>query len=215
MATRIKVNAGERHGRLTVIQEAKPRIRPCGRKRRMVTCTCDCGTTRVVRLSHLRSGSSTSCGCTRDETFTGFKHGYCSTPTYSSWHEMLRRCREPQNKNYVNYGGRGIAVCARWVKFENFLEDMGERPDGRTLDRLDNNGNYEPDNCRWATWPEQQRNKRTSVLLTYQGVTQCLSDWADSIGMSVDALRRRIHRGWSVADALTLPRYARRSCHAR
>ena len=136
------------------------------------------------------------------------RHGDSGTPEHDAWKSMRARCNRPSHEFYSYYGGRGIAVCDRWNdSYENFLADLGRRPGrGYSLERIDNNGNYEPGNVRWATQAEQQRNNRKTRYLTYNGKTQCLTDWAAEIGMSLDGLRGRIDRGWSVEDALTRPR---------
>lgn len=124
---------------------------------------------------------------------------------YRVWRNMLNRCHNPNVPAYKNYGGRGITVCESWEKFENFLADMGEQPVGKTLDRINNDGNYEPGNCRWATPAEQIRNRRTTTLLTFGGVTQCIADWAAEIGIGDATLRHRLKIGWPVEKALTTP----------
>lgn len=119
---------------------------------------------------------------------------------------MKSRCLNPNFPKFPQYGGRGIKVCARWLKFEDFLADMGERPEGTTLHRLDNDGHYEPGNCEWATATRQARSKTTTKLVTFDGRTQSLADWADEIGISQFTLwNRLVTYGWSVEETLTLP----------
>ncbi len=124
-------------------------------------------------------------------------------PLYSSWAAMLDRCRNPNNKSYKNYGGRGIRVCERWHSFAAFLEDMGERPEGCTLDRIDNNGNYEASNCRWATWNVQNNNNRHKVYLTYNGKTLGLKEWSKEPGtVSLDTMYHSHADGLSTYEIL-------------
>lgn len=160
-----------RFGRWTVVEELDPVIRiSAGKKRtdRRVRVRCDCGTVSVVFLKHLRSGASQSCGCFSIERLTERRgennpvrtHGLSGTRTYDSWRSMLGRCLNPNAPNRRYYGEAGVTVCERWRSFENFLADMGERPEGKTLDRIDPYGNYEPTNCRWATYREQRANQR-------------------------------------------------------
>ena len=131
-------------------------------------------------------------------------HGASKTRTYQAWHQMRQRCLNPRHRAYPSYGGRGITICQRWLdSFEAFLEDLGEPPDNRSLDRIDNDGNYEPGNCRWASRSEQQRNKRDNRLVTYDGMTKCLTEWAEDTGIDRATIRGRLRRGWTVAAALT------------
>jgi hypothetical protein len=136
-------------------------------------CKCECGNESVVFMTALRAGTTTSCGCLRGKQGT---HGMTKTPTYITWKSMWARCTNHKSPDYKWYGGRGITVCSRWLRFENFLEDMGERPADKTLDRYPNvNGNYEPDNCRWATHKEQALNKR-SILVKRAGGKSILEE---------------------------------------
>lgn len=129
------------------------------------------------------------------------------TSTYNVWCSMRQRCDNPNNQRYADYGGRGIKVCERWQKFENFLADMGARPKypAHTLERRDNDGDYTPGNCRWATYEEQQNNKRNNHRLTYQGETMTVAEWARKLGVRDQLLRVRLHRGWDLERVLSPP----------
>ncbi len=135
------------------------------------------------------------------------KDGAWRTPTWHIWQGMIQRCRNPKNPSFKNYGGRGIKVCERWMDFDSFLADMGQRPAGMEIDRFpDNDGDYEPGNCRWATDAEQSRNNSRNVRLEYQGETKVLSDWASERGMAATTLWARLFKlGWTLERALTTP----------
>jgi hypothetical protein len=125
--------------------------------------------------------------------------------TYRCWQDMKQRCYNTNAQQYKNYGQRGIVVCDRWLAgFEFFFEDMGERPEGMSLDRINTNGNYEPSNCRWATLLEQNNNKRTCRILTHNGKSMTVSAWARLLGVHRSSIEERLHSGWKVADAVTL-----------
>jgi len=188
-------------------------------------CRCVCGTEKIVPAKNLKTGTAISCGCFRAELLKGnqhgLKHGHGSRKdgraksvmmaTYTS---MKQRCCNPRCKGFPFYGGRGITVCQRWLdSFENFLADMGERPPGMELDRIDNNGNYEPDNCRWATRQQQLANRRRpvdSIVLTFCGESKTLAEWSRdeqtvAKGLTYTTLQSRFHMGWSHGRILTEP----------
>ena len=202
---------GMKIGRLTVLSEAG--IHPT-RKAVLWLCQCECGNRKIVEGRLLRNGTSKSCGCYMREGHNGRTHGQSDSITYSSWRAMLARCKS-RHVAYERYTGRGVLICHRWQNsFENFLDDMGHRPDKKhTLDRINNDGNYEPGNCRWATWTQQQRNRRDNVLVTFRGRTMCLKAWADAIGLRYPILQGRLRSGWSVEAMLTLP--VKRGVHYR
>lgn len=165
-------------------------------------CVCDCGTERDVKANGLRSGDSTSCGCYHKDAVT--HHGYTGTPTFKSWETMKQRCLNPNARGYERYGGRGIKICKRWLAgFENFLEDMGERPAGRTLDRIDVNGDYKPGNCRWETPSRQQRNRSDRDILHWNGKSLCIADWSDITKIPAPIIVWRMKNGWQISDALS------------
>ena len=159
------VRPGDRFGRWLVLTPVEPYVSPKGEKLSRLLCRCECGTERIVLAQSLRSGISRSCSCLQREIAAQRKtihgHGGKWTPTYRSWIAMKGRCHYPANASWQYYGGRGITVCDRWRdSFEAFLADLGERPEGKTLDRIDPDGDYEPGNCRWATPKEQRANQR-------------------------------------------------------
>lgn len=200
---------GRKFERLTV-------LRLEGRRGRRLfwACKCDCGTEIAVRGSHLTSGGTLSCGCLHSERSSARTHvlhaantktGLSGSATYSVWCGMRSRCSNPRNAYYAYYGGRGIQVCERWQKFENFVTDMGAKPDGLTLDRIDNSRGYEPGNCRWVSRRIQQNNRRNNRILTYMGKTATIAEWASALGMKFNTLHNRLDTGWSVAKALATP----------
>lgn len=181
LSKRAKDISGERHGRLSVIA---PHDRDKHGKVRW-QCKCDCGRSVIAVGSDLTKGHTTSCGCSRIGSTGKPKHGLYGTPTYISWRSMNSRCHNPKARGYEFWGGRGISVCDEWRdSFSAFHEYMGDRPEGMSLDRIDNNGNYEPGNVRWATTAEQNRNKRpkSSNQFRVAGVRNHAGKYRASIG---------------------------------
>lgn len=173
-------------------------------------CTCDCGTVCSIRIDSVKNGHTKSCGCFKKERDSQTKHGKVYTRMYTIWTGMIQRCSNSRSTGYHKYGGRGITVCERWLKFENFYKDMGDPPKKEySLDRLDNNGNYTPENCRWSSPMEQAQNTRTNRMITYNGRTQPLIVWARELGIDYQALRGRLHYGWTVERAFTAKPYER------
>lgn len=199
------IRPGDTFGRLTTLSKFKG-----SRKVRAGwLCQCECGNQHRVVTADLSSGNTLSCGCGSSRHTVGSHtktHGMSKTPLYLSWRAMLNRCRNPNVKGYDRYGGRGISVCARWAKFENFLADMGERPfKGATLERIDNDGPYSPRNCVWASRKVQALNTRRSIWFTKDGKTLRLSDWSKVVGISYGTLQQRKRAGHSI-DRILEPR---------
>lgn len=195
--------AGRKFGRLLVISYSGEVVMPSKQKHHTWHCLCDCGNEKTIRAPHLLSGHTTSCGCWQIENRV--KHGHTNTPEFLSWKSMVSRCTCQASISWPNYGGRGIKICDRWMDFENFLADMGNRPAGSSIDRIDNDGNYEPENCRWATRIEQGINRRTNTLIELNGVSKSLSEWERETGILSETIKQRICLGWSAKDALTRP----------
>jgi hypothetical protein len=187
-------------------------------KRAIWECRCSCSALVTVRAWNLKNGHCRSCGCLQAETAGDHcrKHGRSGTRVFRIWNSMRQRCSNPNNQDYDQYGGRGIKVCERWDSFANFLADMGEPPDGMTLDRFpDQNGNYEPANCRWATPSQQARNRRSNRVVTFNGKTQTLVEWGEETGHGMRRLAARLKLGWTVERALTLPANPKRVAAGR
>lgn len=169
-------------------------------------CRCDCGVEREVASSSFSQNGTKSCGCFNREVAAArqYKHGRAGTSTFKIWCAMRERCSSPRVKAYKNYGARGISVCERWESFENFIADMGERPDGLTLERKNNLLGYSKDNCVWATPHAQARNKRNNILVCWDDHVMVLKDAAKHFGVNYQLAHNRIRKlGWSVSDALT------------
>lgn len=194
---------GQVFGRLTVVQEAGIDTR--GEKLWM--CECECGNVVNVLSSNLRTGHTKSCGCRRSDKGVGnYRHGMFGTPLYKIWANMIQRCNNPDSTYYHRYGARGISVCDRWLKFENFYADMGENPKGFCLERINNDGDYCPENCEWVSPKEQARNRETSVDITYNGKTQCVAAWEEELGFKHGTLWMRLYKyKWPLEKAMVVP----------
>lgn len=227
MPKRIDVPVGARFGRLTVVGEAEPAIAPRGDMVRKMVCTCECGSRLTVRLASLRSGNTRSCGCYHSECAIkqgkeNATHGCAkpgkSTANYRLWCSIKRRAVAGSDASAHNYLGRGITMYEPWVHsfplFDAWIsENLGSRPKMHSLDRIDNDGNYEPGNLQWALPKAQNNNTRRNVRITFNEETKTLTQWAEEVGLSWSTLRARlVWYHWSVEKALTTP--VRRTNHA-
>ena len=203
MDIRIKDITGQKFNKLTVIEYAGRR--ESNRNSRWL-CLCECGNTVTVDGSTLRLLRQKSCGCARKKRFMPKIHGLCASSEYSSWKGMHTRCYNKTNHKYPIYGGRGITVCPEWHDAKAFLDDMGKKPTKHhSINRKDNDGNYTPENCEWATPKEQANNKRTNRIIKHNGLSMTVSQWADHLNISFVALRMRLHRGWGITKSFNTP----------
>jgi hypothetical protein len=186
------IEKGQRFGRLTAVAiiEVRPRVYW------LFSCACGAPNKRI-RADHVVGGRINSCGCLCKKivSIRCRTHGMSREPMYVIWCNMKRRCEKPSHHAYSRYGGRGINVCDRWRSFENFLEDMGPRPEGLTLERIDNSLGYSKSNCCWATAKQQMRNKRNNRRITGMGETLTLVEWSERLGVSCAVISRRASRG--------------------
>jgi hypothetical protein len=193
---------GQRFGRLLVLRRA-------GLKNHNFQweCACDCGAVRIVDGGNLRSGRTRGCSKHYPKTRPRKVPAKGRPKDYGIWWRMVERCRNPKSRDFPAYGGRGITVCERWQKFVNFTADMGPRPAGLSIDRIDNNKGYEPDNCRWATPTEQANNTRSNRILTAFGKSMTIAQWERELGLAPGILDQRIRvLRWPTEKALTTPR---------
>jgi hypothetical protein len=195
---------GRKFGRLEVVSRA-------GSDKRgevLWKCKCDCGNECKVLGSNLRSGHTKSCGCYNNERRKEIHitHKMSDRPIYGVWAHMIQRCTNPKATFYYRYGGRGIKVCEEWLKFDNFYKDMGDCPENGTIDRIDNDGDYEPENCRWSSQKINARNKSNNVNITYNGKTQCIAAWEEELGFKHGTLWNRLYTfKWPIERAMTEP----------
>lgn len=212
---------GEKFGRLLVISyKGKNK-----HHKSLVLTKCDCGNESVKLINSLRSGKTKSCGCLHKETSKStmkkinhlgrnnrLRHGYSKKPEFYIWRSMKARCLNPKQVSYPRYGGRNIKICDRWIKsFDNFINDMGERPSkNHILDRIDFNGDYTKDNCRWVTQYISDRNRSSNKFFTYKGKTLIESDWSKKLGLQRGAIQKRLNKGWTLEAALSTPKLSRK-----
>lgn len=199
---------GKRFERLIVIKQ----VGEDNSKNYKWLCLCNCGKEKIILGYDLENGHTKSCGCLQKENASiyNIKHGHNKvgkrSKTYQSWVNMIARCTNSSHKQWKDYGGRGIKVCERWLKFENFLEDMGEAPRGLTIERIKNKKGYFKENCKWATRKEQMRNTRSNRFIPFNNKIQCISDLAKEFGIHVTTFRYRIDKlNWSIEKALLTP----------
>jgi hypothetical protein len=207
---RTPLSSGLKVGRWTVVEF----VRRFTTGKTLWLCVCECGTSKEVDGASLRRGGSLSCGClardlAKERSTT---HDGSRTKMYRTWGSMLTRCCHPKSKDWPKYGGRGIVVCDRWRKsFADFYDDMGDKPPDHQLDRINNDGPYSPENCRWVTAKQNSRNRRDSIFLTLNGETLHINEWAERLGVRCGALRSRLDDGWSIERTLTEPLAPRRT----
>lgn len=194
------VKSGDRFGKWVILGGLERK-----NNRTYALCRCDCGTEKLVSIQHMKTGASVSCGCYRKETHT--IHGRSDSKLYQAWADMKTRCQNPGNTFYARYGGRGIIVCDEWQEFEPFMEwaVTNGYDEALTIERIDNDGNYEPENCKWITQSEQCQNRRSCRYITYKGITKNLTQWAKETGINCVTLGYRLSAGWSTEKALNTP----------
>jgi len=196
----------QRFGRLTVISRAEN----AKRLQTQWNCMCDCGKETIIRAANLKNGTTKSCGCLQVDINKKLRttHGKTNSDLYKVWQAMKGRTERQSDKAYKNYGGRGIFVCDEWKNdfqsFYNWATQNGYKK-GLTIDRINNNDGYSPDNCRWTTSKEQNNNRRDNKYLKYDNKTMTVAEWAGALGINNGILRNRLHRGWTIKDVLTNP----------
>ncbi len=201
MGRKAKDITGETYGRLTAVRDTG--VRTYGMVWEFL---CSCGNTHQAVKSEVTGGKVKSCGCAPNSGRFKKTHGHTGSPTYGSYNAMIGRCKYSHLDNYRYYKGAGVEVCERWQEsFENFLSDMGERPEGCSIDRIDGTKGYFKENCRWASIDVQADNKANITQLTYQGVTQSIRKWSEVSDLSYDVIRCRYNAGWAIDDIFKIP----------
>lgn len=205
LSPRVKDKTGHRFGRLRAVRFAGVLAKPPHGTEAVWECVCDCGSKVLVRGRLLANGNSKSCGCARIESITT-NLGRSRMKEYRRWAGLLNRCSNPAYVGYKNYGGRGITVCDQWKRFENYYADMGDPPSAsHSLHRINNDGPYSPENCKWADSKEQANCTTRSVYLTLNGITKTATLWAEEVGINPKTIQKRKRDGWSDERALTEP----------
>lgn len=207
--SRIKDLSGQRFGNLVVVSLGETRVARCGKKITQWNCICDCGTPTVVSSQHLINGKTKSCGCIRKKMMADkqYKHGDYGSKLYHVWSTMKDRCSNPNCDSYIHYGARGITYTNEWGDYSNFQRwalATGYK-DGLTIDRIDPNGNYSPDNCRWADHITQANNKRNNHIISLNGESHTQAEWDRIKGFRVGTVSQRLFRGWTEYDAINTP----------
>lgn len=213
--------AGNRYGQLVALAVIGKRP---GTTANLWACHCDCGQFMTAIATQLEQGARTSCGCRKaskrkprpdlvERNKQNATHGMTKSPEWSSWKAMRARCETPTDKDYSNYGGRGIGICDRWQDFDAFFADMGARPPGMSIDRINVNGDYEPGNCRWATAKTQANNTRVNRNITHNGETKNVTQFAEQFGIGSKTLLYRVKAGWPIEKALTTEPLIKRKLH--
>lgn len=195
--------SGCRFGKLVALKKGEPKIQKNGTKTTTWICRCDCGNIKITQASTLISGNARSCGCSH------IKHGKSDTRLYNTWTNIKQRCYNPKNTYYYNYGGRGIQMCDEWrnsyEKFEEWALNNGYN-DTLSIDRIDNDDDYTPQNCRWATKLQQDNNKRSNVFITYNGETHTMMEWSEILGVPYSLIQSRHMYGWDDKSITETPR---------
>lgn len=207
MAKRIDP-VGLRIGRLIITEFAGIKVTPMGVRRTLWRCLCDCGGETTISAKIIAAKTSQSCGCLQKErvSISAKTHGESKTKLYKVWTAMRQRCNNPNDQQYENYGARGITVCDRWnASFASFKADVGVGRRGLSLDRIDNNKGYGPDNFRWATGSEQLSNTRRTIHIAHNGETMTLKQWSVRLGFPYMTLARRLKAGWTVEKSIETP----------